>query len=896
MRKVVIIQSVFLIALMAMVGETNAQSIEFTYKYGKRVAKTIGLQRDKSIQGDTTITDRCEYSYSIDEIADLSYEWQVIGGEIISGQNTSEIEVRWDFSGSVVVTESDGDSLGCTVNYRLPVSVDVESFSVEFSADDVLDFSPMTVTFTNETVGDGFEYLWLFGDGDSSTIADPVHEYSSPGLYSVSLEASKGCDTVLLEKIDYIEVIELTDSTNSPTALDETFTLEELSPAGTLVGTVSAEDPNGDELTFAIISGNELEAFQIDENAGDITVADSIPLVFETNPIFELSVEVRDSLLADTASISINLFEMGGKPNFAPMVSDTTFTLTELSPVGTSVGVIEASDEDNDELVFSILSGNDLAAFELDAASGELLVADSVSLDIDTNPNFTLEIEVSDGALADTATVLVELEEFSDTVNIAPILEDTVFMLVEQSPVGTSVGQIKASDKNEDELFFSILSGNELEAFKLDSLSGELLVADSIPLDYDVISEFSLSIEVSDGELTDSGIVTVELEKVFDSLNVAPFVSGATFTIEEYSPVGTPVGTVAASDENGDRLTFSILTDSVKTVFDLGESSGKLSVLDSTALQFAVNPSFAFEVEASDGQLADTAIIMVDLVELDTNSAPVINSATFTIAEDVVNGTVVGIVTASDDDGDSLTFSISSGNDLLAFGIDENTGQISVVNSEPVSFLNNPSFTLAIKVSDSRKEDVGLITINLTKVEFPPETTDVVLSVDENAAVNTSVGFVEASDQNGDELSYEIVTGNELGAFQLNDSTGEIQVANSEPLDFEINSQFQLEVNVADQSATVSSMVTININDLDDDPLSIGEGSDGPRIYPNPAREVIHIDWQSFSSISIMDLTGRVCIQSQETAIDIYSLRAGAYIMILTSMSGETEKVMLVKE
>jgi gliding motility-associated-like protein len=54
--------------------------------------------------------------------------------------------------------------------------------------------APLTVNFTNQS-GGGFTYLWDFGDGGTSTQANPSHTYNSNGSYSVTLYVtnSLGC-------------------------------------------------------------------------------------------------------------------------------------------------------------------------------------------------------------------------------------------------------------------------------------------------------------------------------------------------------------------------------------------------------------------------------------------------------------------------------------------------------------------------------------------------------------------------------------------------------------------------------------------------------------------------------------------------------------------------------
>ena len=59
----------------------------------------------------------------------------------------------------------------------------------DFSATPVSGQSPLTVSFTDlSTCATGWQ--WSFGDGGTSTLQNPSHVYSAPGLYTVSLTAS----------------------------------------------------------------------------------------------------------------------------------------------------------------------------------------------------------------------------------------------------------------------------------------------------------------------------------------------------------------------------------------------------------------------------------------------------------------------------------------------------------------------------------------------------------------------------------------------------------------------------------------------------------------------------------------------------------------------------------
>lgn len=80
--------------------------------------------------------------------------------------------------------------------------------SVNFSADNLLGFPVMTVTFTNTSTG-ATSYEWNFGDGTPvNTLPNPTHAYQAEGSYTVTLKATN--DNVhtssTLVKTNYIVV------------------------------------------------------------------------------------------------------------------------------------------------------------------------------------------------------------------------------------------------------------------------------------------------------------------------------------------------------------------------------------------------------------------------------------------------------------------------------------------------------------------------------------------------------------------------------------------------------------------------------------------------------------------------------------------------------------------
>jgi PKD repeat protein len=75
-----------------------------------------------------------------------------------------------------------------------------------FSANRTTGTFPLTVKFTDTSEGTFSNFFWDFGDGNSSTIQNPSHTYTTPNSYSVSLSVSGNGGTDTLTRNGYITV------------------------------------------------------------------------------------------------------------------------------------------------------------------------------------------------------------------------------------------------------------------------------------------------------------------------------------------------------------------------------------------------------------------------------------------------------------------------------------------------------------------------------------------------------------------------------------------------------------------------------------------------------------------------------------------------------------------
>ncbi|MEK9556050.1 MAG: cadherin repeat domain-containing protein, partial [Gammaproteobacteria bacterium] len=126
--------------------------------------------------------------------------------------------------------------------------------------------------------------------------------------------------------------------------------------------------------------------------------------------------------------------------------------------------------------------------------------------------------------------------------------------------------------------------------------------------------------------------------------------------------------------------------------------------------------------------------------------------------------------TAIDPDGDSLTYSLQ-GNDAGSFTVDSSSGEVRF-NESPDYESGKTSYEFTLTASDGELSDSVDVTVNVNDInDSPLFATDVVSdSVDENVSTSIVIFDADATDADGDELTYsldpqEILSGvRELGS------------------------------------------------------------------------------------------------------------------------------------
>ncbi len=97
-------------------------------------------------------------------------------------------------SGNINLTIN--DSNGCSGTKSSP---NVNYFVSDFTASNTSGCAPLITTFTDITQN-AISWLWIFGDGNTSTVQNPVHMYTAGGAFDVTLiaQSTTGCyDTIV---------------------------------------------------------------------------------------------------------------------------------------------------------------------------------------------------------------------------------------------------------------------------------------------------------------------------------------------------------------------------------------------------------------------------------------------------------------------------------------------------------------------------------------------------------------------------------------------------------------------------------------------------------------------------------------------------------------------------
>ena len=311
----------------------------------------------------------------------------------------------------------------------------------------------------------------------------------------------------------------------------------------------------------------------------------------------------------------------------------------------------------------------------------------------------------------------------------------------------------------------------------------------------------SFTYTINQGSKSDTGTVNITVTPVND----LPIITSAgSITVSENQ---TALLSITVTEIDGDELTYSISgTDSSSLSVD---ADGVITF--NTAPDYETKNAYSITYNVNDG----TETVSQDLTVTikDENDVPptITNlAATIEIAE---NTTDVLTVSASDDEGGDLTYSLT-GDDASALSI--SASGVITFNTAP-NFEAKATYAITVNVSDGVNSSSQDLTINITDVNDAPTFVDLAFeySITEGT---TALGSFSVVDEDTAEQTTTI-TGDDVAKFSLTNEDGDATLDlafttapdYSSPGDVGGDNVYNITLTVSDGTAETAQAITITV-------------------------------------------------------------------------------------
>ncbi|KLN66945.1 cadherin domain-containing protein, partial [Vibrio sp. VPAP30] len=400
----------------------------------------------------------------------------------------------------------------------------------------------------------------------------------------------------------------------------------------------------------------------------------------------------------------------------AVFVGDDAVTVFETDVPWVITGTVVATETDVPTFVPQDGVAGDNGVFSIDADGNWTYVANSAfdELNIGDSLIDVFPIESTDGTVG-SVTVTIngtnDLPQFVATDDFIPgggggedeqlstfAFEDGVysFDIPENTAADVPIGQVAAEDPDNDVLIFSISTNIQNEGgedlFQIDPDTGVISLteagAESFVNDFEILENVhNIVVTVTEGDGVGEP-QSVDVDVIFTELNEddnAPIFDDTdeggvyNFEYDENSTDEYVIGTVSATDADGENVTYSIKTnvfnDAEEPLFEIDSVTGEISLTAAGVAAFTNDYELAenehsIVVTATEdeglGPVKTTDVtVNLDEVNLDDN-APVFEDTdeggeyNFEYNENSTDEYVIGTVSATDADGENVTYSIKT--------------------------------------------------------------------------------------------------------------------------------------------------------------------------------------------------------------------------------------------
>ncbi|KAM4732144.1 protocadherin gamma-A4-like isoform 12-T12 [Anableps anableps] len=438
----------------------------------------------------------------------------------------------------------------------------------------------------------------------------------------------------------HITVLDAND--NAPVCRQSVYKAEvrENSPEGTVVTTVDADDAdeglNG-EVTFSIphIGKDSKQLFDVNVRTGEIKVLGKVD--FEKFKTYQLNVQASDhGGYSDTCKVIIQVIDENDN---APTIQLMSFSslISEGSPPGTTIAVVNVDDEDSERNGLVRCSINSDVPFKIESSlTGYYTIVTENILDRETNPEYNITITVYDQGsppLSSSKNMNVKISDVNDN---PPRFSQSEYIktIPENNSPGFSVFAVSATDADwgQNARLSYFLEEREISGITVTNLvsvnsdSGVIHAVKS--LDYEQIKCFEFNITARDaGSPPLSSVATLKIIVQDQNDNppqvLYPVQTGGSMVAEmvpRSADVGYLVTKVVAVDVDSGQnawLSYKLQKATDRALFEVGLQNGEIRTIRQVTDKDAVKQRLTVIVE-DNGQPSRSATVIVNVMVADS--------------------------------------------------------------------------------------------------------------------------------------------------------------------------------------------------------------------------------------------------------------------------------------
>ena len=493
-------------------------------------------------------------------------------------------------------------------------------------------------------------------------------------------------------------------------------------------GGIGIVQTNGSQTNATFLYGTEMT---VTPNCVDLdTFGDQCSPDFATTvtePGFSVSVEDEDSEPSEPVAVTEESLDAIQEELEAPEEAPEEESATEETPAEETQEEEAASSEETpaeetpaEETAPESAETEAEAPAEIEAEVASDDAGDSTDIEVDEGlldssgvSDVSSDVAPEELGTADEFEVAIELETVeADDANEDPtgdvaeeVAATTQETAVEVAPIfqvsaGESIESISENVVNETltplvfinpgELGYSItISGEDADLVEFDEETSSINLISALDYETQTKLSFTVTVESENADIS-------EIEVLLDVTNIdEPIELTSTLLADSFAEnidLQSAILESTAIDPEGGDISFTLSGEGSEN-FSVDEN-GNISL--QTELDYETTTSYALILTASDGVNDTVFEISFSVIDIDEPAILTASTSATSFAEDSLTGINIASASATDPEGQTVTFSLS-GTGSENFSVD-NSGNISLVNS--LDYETATSYTLALNASD----------------------------------------------------------------------------------------------------------------------------------------------------------------------------------------------------